>query len=141
MRTLALALILCPMPVAADPPQTLEPLLEVFSATHDSPGYDVVGVRCAGLLYAQETWRQSHGGKGPGKKLLDAAATGLEQAVQHRVGKGKSLTRATISVEDDFHLVHALYLARFQANAKSGHPWNDDPDLHGDLGYCRIALR
>jgi len=141
MRTLALALILCPLPAAADPLQTLEPLLEVFSATHDSPGYDIVGVRCAGLLYAQDTWSKEHGGAGPTKQVLADAATGLELATQHRVGLGQDLTKATLSVEADLRRVYDLYLARFAANEKNGHPWSDDPLLRGDQGYCSIALR
>jgi hypothetical protein len=134
------ALILCPLPAMADPLQTLDPLLEVFSATHDTPGWDVAGIRCAGLFYAQESWRQEHGGSGPGKKTLAKAATGLEQAVQHRVNEGKSLTRATLSVEEDLHRVHALYLARFAANDVVGHPWTGDAVVKGDLGYCKAAL-
>ena len=140
-RTLVIALALAPMPALADPLRTLEPLMEVFAADGDSPGWDVAGIRCAGLLYAQESWRQDHGGSGPGRKLLASAATGLEQAVQHRVGLGKSLTKATLSVEDDLHRVHALYLARFKANDANGHPWSGDSLVKGDLGYCKAALR
>ena len=140
MRILTLALILCPLPAMADPLQTLEPLLEVFSATHDSPGYDVVGVRCAGLFYAQDSWRQKHGGAGPTKALLAKAATGLELATQHRVGLGQDLTTATLSVEADFRRVYDLYLARFAKNAESVPPWSDDALLKGDQSYCKAAL-
>lgn len=141
MRILyALSLALAPLPALAEPLHKLDPLIEVFAAGGDSPGWDVAGIRCAGLIYAQESWRQEHGGTGPGKKLLDAAATGLEQAVQNRVGLGKSLTKATLSVEDDFHRVHKLYLERFKENDRTGHPWQGDPDLRGDRNYCRAAL-
>jgi hypothetical protein len=140
MRILTLALILCPLPAMADPLQTLEPLLEVFSATHDSPGYDVVGIRCAGLIYAQDSWHQQHGGAGPTKHLLSEAATALDVSTQHRVGLGQDLTTATLSIEADFRRVYDLYLARFATNAKSGHPWSDDPLLKGDQSYCNAAL-
>jgi hypothetical protein len=136
-----LALILCPLPAMADPLQTLEPLLEVFSATHDSPGWDVAGIRCAGLLYAQDSWKQQHGGAGPTKRVLAKAATGLEQATQHRIGLGQDLTKATLSVEADFRRIYELYLARFTANEATGHPWSDDPLLRGDQSYCEAALR
>lgn len=137
----ALVLALAPSPTLADPLRELKPLLEVFAADGDSPGWDVAGIRCAGLFYAQESWRQEHGGSGPGKKLLASAATGLEQAVQHRVALGKSLTKATLSVEDDLHRVHALYLARFAKNDVNGHPWNEDALMKGDQSYCKAALR
>lgn len=137
---LALSLALAPLPAVADPLHALEPLLEVFSATHDTPGWDVAGIRCAGLLYAQDHWQQEHGGLGPSRKLLSRAATGLEQAVQHRVGLGQDLTKATLSVEEDLHRVFRLYVERFTENAKSGHPWSGDRLVKGDLGYCKAAL-
>jgi hypothetical protein len=140
MRILTLAMILCPLPAAADPLQTLDPLLKVFAADGDTPGYDVVGVRCAGLIYAQDTWRKDHGGAGPTKHLLAEVATALEVATQHRVGLGQVLTTATLSIEADFRRVYDLYLARFATNAKSGHPWSDDPLLKGDQSYCNAAL-
>jgi hypothetical protein len=127
--------------LAADPLRGLVPLLEVFSTTSDSPGYDVVGIRCAGLLYAQDTWRQNHGGMGPGQKLLASAATGLELATQHRIGLGHDLTQATLSVEADFRRVYELYLARFATNDATGHPWSNDPLLRGDQSYCKGVLR
>lgn len=139
-HVIALAVILAPLPAVADPLKTLEPLIEVFGAEHDTPGWDVAGIRCAGLLYAQDKWRQTHGGTGPKRKLLDQAAIGLEQAVQHRVGLGQDLTKATLSVDADFHRVFDLYLARFGKNDAGGHPWTGDPDLRGDLTYCKAAL-
>jgi hypothetical protein len=139
-HVIALALIFAPLPVLADPLHELEPLLEVFDARKESPGWDVAGIRCAGLLYAQESWRQDHNGSGPGKNILAEAAIGLEQSVQHRVNKGQSLTKATLSVDEDLHRVFDLYTARFKKNDANGHPWNGDSLLRGDLGYCRAAL-
>jgi hypothetical protein len=141
MRILiTLTLALAPLPALADPLQQLDPLLEVFAADGDTPGYDVVGVRCAGLIYAMDTWSKDHGGAGPAEYLLSEAATALEVATKSRVGLGQDLTRATLSVEADFHRVHGLYLARFAANDASGHPWSDDPLLKGDQTYCKAAL-
>ena len=139
-HAIALALILAPLPVLADPLTELEPLIEVFGAEHDTPGWDVAGIRCAGMLYAQDYWREEHGGSGPNQRMLAAAATGLDQAVQHRVGLGQDLTKATLSVDADVKQVFRLYVARFEANAKTGHPWKDDPDLKGDGNYCMHAL-
>lgn len=139
-HAIALALILAPLPAFADPLTELEPLIEVFGAEHDTPGWDVAGIRCAGMLYAQDYWREEHGGSGPSQRMLEAAATGLDQAVQHRVGLGQDLTKATLSVDADVKQVFRLYVARFEANAKTGHPWKDDPDLKGDGNYCKAAL-
>lgn len=135
-----LALILAPLAAQADPLRDLEPLLEVFSATQESPGWDVAGIRCAGLIYAQDYWHGEHGDPGPSQRLLGKAATGLEQAVQHRVGLGQDLTKATLSVEEDLHRVFQLYLDRFTEAAKSGHPWSGDRLVQGDLTYCKAAL-
>jgi hypothetical protein len=43
-------------------------------------------------------------------------------------------------VEADVQRVLRLYAERFEINAKTGHPWNDDPDLRGDRSYCKAAL-
>jgi hypothetical protein len=141
---LAFAFILTALPLpalAADPLKELVPLLTVFAADAVSPGWDVAGIRCAGIFYAQDNWTQQHGGNGPTKALLDAAATGLELATQHRIGQGQSLSAATLSVDKDVQVVIALYLDRFARNEASGHPWNGDPDLRGDQTYCKAALR
>ena len=144
LKRLLLALVLAGLPVqaiAADPLRELVPLLQVFAADGDSPGYDVVGVRCAGLLYAKDSWRQNYGGEGPTKRLLSDAAIALEVATQHRVGLGQDLTKATLSVEADFRRVFDLYLSRFATNDATGHPWSDDPLVKGDQSYCTAALR
>jgi len=138
---LGFALVVSSPALAADPLRELVPLRDVFGTPGQSPGWDVAGIRCAGLIYAQESWRQDNGGSGPSKKLLDAAADGLELSVYHRTGLGQSLTTATISVEDDFHVVYALYMDRFTANDKRGHPWSGDSLLRGDQGYCKVALQ
>ncbi|MBL9052530.1 MAG: hypothetical protein JNN02_02265 [Tabrizicola sp.] len=139
-HVIALALILAPLPALADPLKTLEPLIKVFGAEHDTPGWDVAGIRCAGFFYAQDVWRDAHGGNGPTRRQLEKVPLALDQAVYHRVGLGQDLTTATISVEADLQRVVGLYAERFAANAKTGHPWNDDPDLQGDRNYCKAAL-
>lgn len=139
-HAIALALILAPLPGLADPLKTLEPLIEVFGAEHETPGWDVAGIRCAGLIYAQDVWRDKHGGNGPSRRLMARVPVALDQAVYHRVGLGQDLTKATLSVEADLQRVLGLYTERFEANAKTGHPWTGDPDLRGDLNYCKAAL-
>ncbi len=140
--TVALAMTTLPVTAfSADPLRELMPLLEVFAANGASPGWDVAAIRCAGLIYAQDTWKQQHGGTGPTRKRLTRAATGLEQATQHRVGLGQDLTNATLSVETDFRHVYDLYLLRFAENDAKGHPWGGDALLQGDQGYCKAALR
>lgn len=136
---LALILALAPLPVRADPLRSLQPLIEVFAADGDTPGWDVAGIRCAGLFYAQESWRRKHGGQGPKRRFLDGAAIGLERSVQYRVNLGQSLTKATLSVEDDLTRVIKLYTQRFNDNARAGHPWQGDPDLKGDKDYCELV--
>jgi len=137
---LALLLALLPLPVLGqDDYRRLVPLLDIFNPANDTPGYDVVGIRCAGVWYAQEEWTQTHGGRGATRAQLSAGAHVLELAVQHRIGEGRSLTEATLTVEADVLAVIDLYLARFAQNATGGHPWRSDPLVGGDLTYCEIA--
>jgi hypothetical protein len=142
MRCILLTMVLSLVPVAGaaqDPLQTLVPLMEVFTADGDTPGFDVVGIRCAGLYYAQQTWRQQNGGNGPTRAQLEVGEISLRRTVQHRINAGMDIVSADQSTEADLRRVMDLYLARFAQNAASGHPWRNDSTLGGDLDYCSFA--
>lgn len=123
---------------AQDPLRHLLPLLEVYDARKPSPGYDVAGIRCAGLFVAQDDWAHRHGMRGPSRAELASVEELLTRAEQFRRNAGFDLVAAQESTRTDVMRVVGLYQERFSRNAKAGHPWSGDRLIKGDAQYCDI---
>lgn len=81
----------------------------------------MAGIRCAGFFYAQDAWREAHGGNGPTRRLLEKVPTALNRRV-FTASAFDNLAKATVSVDADFQRVFALYTERFAANAERATP-------------------
>lgn len=144
----AAVLVFC-LPIAAmaepDHPalRRLFPLLEVFAAGKAAPGYDVAGLRCAGLLLAQNDWAARHPGVTPPEdRDMQQADLMLEASEQERLNNGMDLAKAHVSIEREARRVWRLYERHFASNARQGrHPWQDDPLIIGDSRFCAALYR
>jgi hypothetical protein len=116
----------------------LVPLLEVFAAGKPVPGYDVAGLRCAGLLLAQYDWAERHPGvSSPSRDEMRQADLMLEASEQQRLNDGLDLVQAHVTVEREARRVWQLYQRQFARNDRQGrHPWQDDPLILGDSRFC-----
>lgn len=126
---------------AADPAlEKLVPLLEVYDARKASPGFDVAGIRCAGLFAAQSEWARKNPGAGrPSKARMQDVEDNLTRAEVHRRKNGQDIVQAQESTKADVLRVIGLYTARFRSNTSGGgHPWQADGLIRGDTGYCDI---
>ena len=134
-------------PLQAEPShpalRSLVPLVEVFAAGQPIPGYDVAGLRCAGLRLAQDDWtRRNPGVAGPTATEMAEVDLMLQASENHRLSEGGELGRVHVSLERDARRVWRLYLRRFDANLrKAGHPWQGDPLVTGDTGFCKALAR
>lgn len=116
----------------------LVPLLEVFAAGKPVPGYDVAGLRCAGLLLAQYDWAQRHSEvPAPSQAQMRQADLMLEASEQQRLNDGLDLVQAHVTIEREAKRVWQLYQRHFARNDRQGrHPWQDDPLILGDSRFC-----
>jgi hypothetical protein len=116
----------------------LVPLLEVFAAGKPVPGYDVAGLRCAGLLLAQYDWAERHPGvAAPSRDEMRQADLMLEASEQQRLNDGLDLVQAHVTVEREAKRVWKLYQRQFARNEGQGRPpWQDDPLILGDSRFC-----
>jgi hypothetical protein len=121
---------------------SLIPLIEVYGPSGaPAPGFDVAGLRCAGLFYAQQAWRRDHGGAGPSRAELAASEVHLTRTQVYREAAGLSPVEAVRTTEADALRVIDLYRERFAANAANGPAWRDDPLIRGDTAYCTALAR
>lgn len=118
----------------------LIPLVEVYAAGQPSPGFDVAGIRCAGLYAARHDWARRHPGvRAPSPAQLADIDSHLTAARLHREGQGMSMTAAHTSVQEDARRVVGLYQAHFAGRQEAaGHPWDGDALVHGDGAYCDL---
>jgi hypothetical protein len=146
---LALALVgLClPFGAQAEPNhpalRSLLPLAEVFAAGQEVPPYDVAGLRCAGLRLAQADWAARHPEiTGPSSAEMVEVDLMLEASERQRLNDGMELGRAHVSIERDARRIWRLYQRRFDSNVRKGaHPWQDDPLVTADTGFCQALAR
>ncbi|MCL4189549.1 MAG: hypothetical protein KJZ85_18265 [Rhodobacteraceae bacterium] len=140
---LAAALALAvPGPAAATDAALLAlvPLVEVYAAGRSSPGFDVAGIRCAGLFAAQHDWSRRHPGiSPPSPARLADIDTHLTAARIHREGQGMAIAAAHSSVQQDARRVLGLYQAHFAGRQEAaGHPWDGDRLVRTDSSYCDL---
>jgi hypothetical protein len=134
------ALIACvALPALADEPalSRLIPLLEVYDADKPSPGFDVAGIRCAGLYAAQQDWSEKHGGSRPSRAQLADVEHNLTLAEQHRRNAGIPIPDARERTGKDVLRIVRLYTQRF-ASTGGDPPWRGDPLVEGDMTYCDL---
>jgi hypothetical protein len=137
---LALTLSLAGTAAARDGLSALVPLVEIYAAgAKDQPGFDVAGIRCAGLYTAQADWARKHGLRGPSRKALKDVETHLTRAEIYRQEQGMSVPDAYKTTLDDVQTVIGLYTRLFAKRSKIGqHPWEGDRLIHGDSAYCKL---
>jgi hypothetical protein len=140
---LAAALALAgPGPAAATDPALLGlvPLVEVYVVGRPPPGFDVGGIRCAGLFAAQHDWSRRHPGiRPPGPARLADIDNHLTAARIHRQGQGMGIAAAQVSVQQDARRVLGLYQAHFAGRQEAaGHPWDGDRLVQTDTSYCDL---
>lgn len=125
---------------AEDGLRELIPLIELYSKDTNPPlGFDIAGIRCAGLYAAQADWASVHGLRGPTQKQRKDIELFLRLAEIHRKDTGQSIARAHESTRVDVLQVMQLYTDRFAERAASGaHPWSGDTLVGNDLFYCRL---
>ena len=140
--SLAFGLVLvCAAPLRAEPGhpalRSLIPLTEVYARGADIPGFDVAGVRCAGLMLAQFDWAARNPGvSGPTEAEMARVDLLFEASEQQRLNEGMELGRAHVSIEREARRVWRLYERRFAENATAGHPWAEDVLIAGDQRVC-----
>jgi hypothetical protein len=125
---------------ARDGLKELVPLIELYAENANPKlGFDIAGIRCAGLYAAQADWAATHGLSGPTRKERKDIELHLTRAELYRQNAGQSVSRAYETTRRDVLQVMALYTDRFAERAAKGeHPWTGDPLLRGDLAYCGI---
>jgi hypothetical protein len=128
------------MAQAEDGLKSLVPLIELYAQdAKPKLGFDVAGIRCAGLYAAQADWAETHGLRGPTQKQRKDIELHLTRAEIYRKEAGQSVARAYESTRNDVLRVMDLYSDRFAKRAASGaHPWSGDSLLRGDLAYCKV---
>lgn len=133
---LILSLAIAPPLAAQEGLDTLVPLIEVYGPGGASPGFDVAGIRCAGLYGAQERWGRRDRSARPTAAQMQAFQSNLDSAQQARINAGTGPATARDSVEEDVFRVMDLYEQVFADNDRRGRLWNDGPLLRGDMAYC-----
>ena len=110
----ALALIVVAvLAVAQEGLDDLVPLLTLYGRNGSSPAFDVAGIRCAGLVAAQDNWARAHGTGAMPQAAMAQVPSNLDAAEQERLNAGQDIVAANTSVQADMYRVIDLYTARF----------------------------